>query len=67
MALPQSTDVLIIGAGPAGLSCALSLALQGLNNFVIVDFLPSGQNSSRASVVHAGTLEVGEMLQDSRQ
>ncbi|KAF9820214.1 hypothetical protein IEO21_01647 [Rhodonia placenta] len=57
MALPPSTDVLIIGAGPAGLSCALSLALQGITDFAIVDFLPKGQNSSRASVVHAGTLE----------
>lgn len=51
------TDVLIVGAGPTGLTLASSLAAQGLD-FMLIDRLAEGQNTSRAAVVHARTLEV---------
>ncbi|KAG6381482.1 hypothetical protein JVT61DRAFT_62 [Boletus reticuloceps] len=57
MSLPSRTTVLIVGAGPAGLAAALSLLHHGFHDFVIVDAISQGQNSSRAVVVHAATLE----------
>ena len=56
--LPDRTTVLIVGAGPAGLAAALSLLHHGFHDFIIVDAIPQGNNSSRAVVVHAATLEV---------
>jgi len=56
-ALPTHTDVAIVGAGPTGLALALTLASAGIE-FVIVDQLAEGANTSRAAVVHARTLEV---------
>lgn len=50
-----TTDVLIIGAGPAGLATAIGLAQRGID-FRIVDALPVAQNTSRAAVIHAATL-----------
>ncbi|NUP00361.1 MAG: NAD(P)-binding protein [Nonomuraea sp.] len=55
--LPRRTDVLIVGAGPAGLALAASLARQGVDA-VVADRAASGANTSRAAVVHARTLEV---------
>ncbi|KII88237.1 hypothetical protein PLICRDRAFT_110804 [Plicaturopsis crispa FD-325 SS-3] len=55
--LPDETTVLVVGAGPAGLSCALSLLGQGCSDIVVVDALAAGENSSRAVTVHAATLE----------
>ncbi|MEV7625331.1 FAD-dependent monooxygenase [Actinoplanes sp. NPDC089786] len=56
--MPQTdTDVLIVGAGPTGLTLAVALAAQGIN-YRIVDGLAEGANTSRAAVVHARTLEV---------
>jgi len=52
----EHTDVLIVGAGPAGLATAIGLAREGVD-FVIVDALPQAQNTSRAAVIHAATLE----------
>ncbi|KAI6046714.1 FAD/NAD(P)-binding domain-containing protein [Pisolithus marmoratus] len=57
MSLPRNTTVLIVGAGPTGLAAALSLIHHGFKDFVIVDALVKGDNSSRAVVVHAATLE----------
>ena len=51
------TDVLIVGAGPTGLALALTLQHAGIDH-VIVDRLATGQNTSRAAVIHAHTLEV---------
>jgi 2-polyprenyl-6-methoxyphenol hydroxylase-like FAD-dependent oxidoreductase len=51
------TDVLIVGAGPTGLALANVLSQRGVSS-VIVDKLASGQNTSRAAVIHAHTLEV---------
>ncbi len=58
MALPSSTTVLIVGAGPTGLSAAISLLNQGVDDIVIVDAVLKGENTSRAMAVHAATLEV---------
>jgi 2-polyprenyl-6-methoxyphenol hydroxylase-like FAD-dependent oxidoreductase len=61
-ALPATTDVVIVGAGPTGLAVACVLAAEGLS-FVLVDRLGEGANTSRAAVVHARTLEVLEELE----
>ena len=55
-ALPTRTEVAIVGAGPTGLALAVTLASAGIE-FVIVDRLTEGANTSRAAVVHARTLE----------
>jgi len=56
-ALPSRTTVAIVGAGPTGLALAVTLARAGVD-FVLVDKLAEGANTSRAGVVHARTLEV---------
>jgi hypothetical protein len=38
--LPSSTTVLVVGAGPAGIACALSLWSSGVRDIVIVDAVP---------------------------
>ncbi|MGY5308104.1 FAD-dependent monooxygenase [Nocardia gipuzkoensis] len=60
-ALPAATSVVIVGAGPAGLTAAITLADAGVE-FVLLDRLSEGANTSRAAVVHARTLEVLEEL-----
>ena len=54
-------DVVSVGAGPTGLALATILMRSGIAP-VIVDKLATGQNTSRAAVVHAHTLEVLEQL-----
>jgi 2-polyprenyl-6-methoxyphenol hydroxylase-like FAD-dependent oxidoreductase len=53
------TDVLVIGAGPSGLTLAASLVKRGIAT-TIVDRQAAGANTSRAAVVNARTLEVLE-------
>ncbi|MEV0034247.1 FAD-dependent monooxygenase [Nocardia sp. NPDC050793] len=55
--LPSTTSVLVVGAGPAGLTAAITLADAGVD-VVVLDRLAEGANTSRAAVVHARTLEV---------
>ncbi|MFQ6398887.1 FAD-dependent oxidoreductase [Nocardia sp. KC 131] len=55
--LPDTTAVVIVGAGPAGLTAAITLADAGVD-FVLLDQLAEGTNTSRAAVVHARTLEM---------
>ncbi len=55
--LPDSTDVLVVGAGPAGLALGAALTAAG-TRVVVVDKQAAGANTSRACVVHARTLEV---------
>jgi 2-polyprenyl-6-methoxyphenol hydroxylase-like FAD-dependent oxidoreductase len=57
--LPRTTDVLIAGAGPVGLTLAASLAARGVD-VVLVDKVAEVSNTSRAAVIHARTLEVLE-------
>ncbi|OJA16869.1 hypothetical protein AZE42_13840, partial [Rhizopogon vesiculosus] len=57
MTLPNRTTVLIVGAGPSGLAAALSLIHHGFKDFVVVDAVEQGENTSRALVIHAATLE----------
>jgi 2-polyprenyl-6-methoxyphenol hydroxylase-like FAD-dependent oxidoreductase len=59
--LAATTDVVIVGAGPTGLTLASTLADKGVG-FVLLDRLAEGANTSRAAVVHARTLEVLETL-----
>jgi 2-polyprenyl-6-methoxyphenol hydroxylase-like FAD-dependent oxidoreductase len=54
--LPQSTDVLIVGAGPVGLTLAARLAIEGVR-FVLIDRLAAGENTSRAAVIFPRTLQ----------
>ncbi|QIS01435.1 NAD(P)-binding protein [Nocardia brasiliensis] len=55
--LPATTSVVVVGAGPAGLTTAITLADAGVD-FVLLDRLAEGANTSRAAVIHARTLEV---------
>ncbi len=57
----EDTDVLIVGAGPTGLALAIALMRSGINT-MIVDKLVIGQNTSRAAVIHAHTLEILESI-----
>ncbi len=54
-----STDVLISGAGAAGLTLAVELARRGVA-FVVVDKTPAPFAGSRGKVVQPRTLEVFE-------
>jgi 2-polyprenyl-6-methoxyphenol hydroxylase-like FAD-dependent oxidoreductase len=56
------TDVLIVGAGPSGLTLAASLVNMGVATSV-VDRQAAGANTSRAAAVNARTLEVLEELE----
>ena len=55
------TDVAIVGAGPTGLALAAELQRLGVSA-VILERLAAGDNTSRAAVIHARTLEVLEPL-----
>ena len=60
------TDVLVIGAGPSGLTLAASLVQQGVAT-TVVDRQAAGANTSRAAVVNARTLEVLDDLDVARR
>lgn len=55
------TEVLIVGAGPTGTALAIALQQAGVAH-LLVDKLEQGQNTSRAAVIHAHTLEMLEEL-----
>ena len=60
---PADTEVLVVGAGPTGLTLAAALLARGIRTAVI-DRQAAGANTSRAAVIHARTLEVLEPLGD---
>src|SRR5215475_2373704 len=57
----KNIEVLIVGAGPTGLTLATALAARGIRT-TVVDRQVAGANTSRAAVVHARTLEVLEPI-----
>ncbi|OBJ48627.1 FAD-dependent monooxygenase [Mycobacterium sp. 1423905.2] len=57
----NDTEVLVVGAGPTGLTLTAALITRGVDA-VLVDQLPAGANTSRAAAVNARTLEVLEEL-----
>src|SRR5947209_12403154 len=62
----NDTDVLVVGAGPTGLALGAALSAKGIRA-VVVDALAEGQNTTRAAVVNARTLEVLEGLDVARR
>lgn len=62
----KDTDVLVVGAGPTGLTLAAALLSHGVG-MAIVDKLAAGANTSRAAAVNARTLEVLEGLDVARR
>ena len=62
----NNTDVLIVGAGPSGLTLAASLVSRGIAT-TVVDRQAAGANTSRAAVVNARSLEVLEDLDVARR
>ncbi|STZ72731.1 pentachlorophenol monooxygenase [Mycolicibacterium fortuitum] len=54
-----ATDVLIVGAGPVGLTAAIVLIQHG-HDVTVVDRQAEGANTSRAAVIHPHTLELLE-------
>jgi 2-polyprenyl-6-methoxyphenol hydroxylase-like FAD-dependent oxidoreductase len=61
-----TTDVLVVGAGPTGLTLAAALTARGVRT-TVVDALPEGANTSRAAAVTARTLEVLEEIDVSER
>jgi len=57
----ETTDVVIVGAGPAGLATAIGLAQRKIR-FVILDSLTAIEHTSRAVVIHAATLDALQTL-----
>jgi 2-polyprenyl-6-methoxyphenol hydroxylase-like FAD-dependent oxidoreductase len=60
------TDVLIVGAGPTGLTLGAVLTKHGVAA-TVVDAQPAGENTSRACAVASRTLEVLERIDVSQQ
>ncbi len=54
-------DVLVVGAGPTGLTCALVLAQQGVR-VRVVDSAPTPITQARAMFLHVRTLELWDRL-----
>jgi 2-polyprenyl-6-methoxyphenol hydroxylase-like FAD-dependent oxidoreductase len=59
--LPATVEVLIVGAGPVGLTLAAALKRRG-RSVLLIDKQAEAANTSRAAVVHAGTLEALDEL-----
>ncbi len=57
----NTTDVLVVGAGPTGLVMALELARRGIA-CRIIDRLPVATQTSKALAVQSRTLEVFDMM-----
>jgi 2-polyprenyl-6-methoxyphenol hydroxylase-like FAD-dependent oxidoreductase len=66
IALPNTCDVLIVGAGPTGLSLAAQCLRYGLS-FVIIDRKDAPTELSKALAVQARTLEIYDQYGLARQ
>ncbi len=55
--LPDTCDVLVVGAGPVGLAIAITLAQRGVRP-LLIERAETPQTTSRAAVIHAHTLEI---------
>jgi 2-polyprenyl-6-methoxyphenol hydroxylase-like FAD-dependent oxidoreductase len=53
----ESTDVVVVGAGPTGLTAALRLHQLGIA-CVVLDAAPGPSETSKAALVHASTVEL---------
>ncbi|PQE12902.1 fad binding domain-containing protein [Rutstroemia sp. NJR-2017a BBW] len=53
----RSTSVLIVGAGPTGLTLALELSVQNIP-FILIDALPTPAPHSRALILHCRSVEL---------
>ena len=58
MDFPELATFLVVGAGPSGLACAISLFQHGARDIAVVDGAGQRSHTSRAIVIHAATLEV---------
>jgi len=61
MTLPTEAAVVVVGAGPTGLTLACTLRAACLD-VLVLDKVTEGANTSRAAVIHARTLEVLDEL-----
>ena len=59
--MPVDTEVLIVGAGPTGLTLASELIRRGIS-CEIIDALAGPSDKSRALAIHARTLEILEQM-----
>lgn len=59
--LPERTTVLIVGAGPTGLSLAVELARRKID-FLLIDRRPEPLPFDRATVIHSRSLEIFESM-----
>src|SRR5687768_16010450 len=59
--IPTTTDVLIVGAGPTGLTLANLLAQYGVR-FLLAEKNAAPSEQSRAAIVHIRTLELWDKL-----
>lgn len=60
------TEILIVGAGPTGMALSIALHQAGVDH-LLLDRLSEGQNTSRAAVIHAQTLDSLAVLGVSEQ
>jgi 2-polyprenyl-6-methoxyphenol hydroxylase-like FAD-dependent oxidoreductase len=66
MTLPSHADVVVVGAGPTGLTLACTLRAANVD-VLVLDKVAQGSNTSRAAVIHAQTLEVLDQLDVTRR
>ena len=64
--LPEQAEVVVVGAGPTGLTLACTLRKAGVE-VLVLDKFAEGAKTSRAIVLHARTLEVLGELDMSRR
>lgn len=61
MQIPSEADVVVVGAGPAGLMAAVTLRSKGVKA-IVLDASSEASTAPRATVIHSRTLEVMDDL-----